>query len=161
MLTGLKDKGATFTASRVLDHQEFLASTDAWFRPVNMYIGPDGALYVVDYYREVIEHPEWMSESAVKAGNLYNGRDKGRIYRISASDAAPAGWTTHLNLNDSSDNQLAEKLSNTNIWWRSNAQRLLIDRDHAQVVPALTEIAQNTQAPVRPPACIMDPGGHA
>jgi putative membrane-bound dehydrogenase-like protein len=144
----LKDNGATFTASRVLDHQEFLASTDAWCRPVNMYIGPDGALYVVDYYREVIEHPEWMSESAVKAGNLYNGRDKGRIYRVSASDAAAPGWTAHLNMSDSSDDQLAEKLSDANIWWRCNAQRLLIDRNHAQIVPDLTRIAQNSKAPL-------------
>ena len=89
-----------------------------------------------------------MSESAVKAGNLYNGRDKGRIYRISASDAASAGWTTHLNLNDSSDNQLVEKLSDPNIWWRCNAQRLLIDRNHTQIVPGLIRITQNTHAPL-------------
>jgi len=144
----LKDKGATFVASRVLEHQEFLASTDAWSRPVNMYIGPDGALYVVDYYREIIEHPEWMSESAVKAGNLYNGRDKGRIYRISATDAAPANWTSHLNLNDSTDIQLVEKLSSPNIWWRSNAQRLLIDRNHDNIVPAIVKMAQNKQFPL-------------
>ncbi len=142
----LKDNGASFIASRVLEHQEFLASTDAWFRPVNMYIGPDGALYVVDYYREIIEHPEWMSESAVKAGNLYNGRDKGRIYRISATDAAPPNWTSHLNLNDSTDIQLVEKLSSPNIWWRRNAQRLLIDRNHERIVPALIKMAQNTQS---------------
>ncbi|MDP4284169.1 MAG: c-type cytochrome [Bacteroidota bacterium] len=142
----LKDNGATFTASRVLENKEFLASTDAWFRPVNMYIGPDGALYVVDYYREIIEHPEWMSESAVKAGNLYNGRDKGRIYRISASDAGPASWTSQLNLNDSTDVQLVEKLSNPNIWWRRNAQRLLVDRNHEIVVPELIKMAQNTQS---------------
>src|SRR5678810_194840 len=92
----LKDQGATFIASRVFEHKEFLASTDAWFRPVNMYIGPDGALYVVDYYREIIEHPDWMSKSEIESGKLYNGRDKGRIYRISATDAAPANWTSHL-----------------------------------------------------------------
>ena len=142
----LKDNGATFTASRVFEHQEFLASTDAWFRPVNMYIGPDGALYVVDYYREIIEHPEWMSKSEIESGKLYNGRDKGRIYRISATDAAPADWVSHLNLNDSTDIQLVEKLSSPNIWWRRNAQRLLIDRNHETIVPALVQMAQNTQS---------------
>jgi putative membrane-bound dehydrogenase-like protein len=144
----LKDQGATFIASRVLEHQEFLASTDAWFRPVNMYIGPDGALYVVDYYREIIEHPEWMSKSAIESGKLYNGRDKGRIYRISATDAASANWASHLNLNDSSDIQLVEKLSSPNIWWRRNAQRLLVDRNHEMVVPALIKMVQNTQSPL-------------
>jgi putative membrane-bound dehydrogenase-like protein len=142
----LKDHGATFIASRVFEHQEFLASTDAWFRPVNMYIGPDGALYVVDYYREIIEHPEWMSKSEIESGKLYNGRDKGRIYRISATDAAPASWTSHLNLGDSSDIQLVGKLSSSNIWWRRNAQRLLIDRSHDMIVPVLIQMAQNKQS---------------
>lgn len=142
----LKDQGATFIASRVFEHQEFLASTDAWFRPVNMYIGPDGALYVVDYYREIIEHPEWMSKSEIESGKLYNGRDKGRIYRISAADAAPATWTSHLNLDDSSDLQLVEKLSSPNIWWRRNAQRLLIDRNHDAIIPDLVKMAQNEQS---------------
>lgn len=142
----LKDNGASFIASRVLEHQEFLASTDAWFRPVNMYIGPDGALYVVDYYREIIEHPEWMSKSEIESGKLYNGRDKGRIYRISATDAAPISWSNHLNLNDSTDKQLVEKLASANIWWRLNAQRLLIDRNHEQIIPALIQMAQNKQS---------------
>ena len=62
-----------------------MTSTDAWSRPVNMYVS-DGALYVLDYYRRVIESPEWMSEEAIKAGNLYDGIDKGRIYRISTTD---------------------------------------------------------------------------
>ncbi len=142
----LKDKGASFIASRVLEHKEFLASTDAWFRPVNMYIGPDGALYVVDYYREIIEHPEWMSKSDIESGKLYNGRDKGRIYRISTTDAAPANWASYLNLNDSTDVQLVEKLSSPNIWWRRNAQRLLLDRNHEMIVPALVKMAQNTKS---------------
>lgn len=139
----LKDHGAAFTASRVFEHQEFLASTDAWFRPVNMYIGPDGALYVVDYYREIIEHPEWMSKSEIESGKLYNGRDKGRIYRISETNAAPSTWSSHLNLYDSSDKQLIEKLSSPNIWWRRNAQRILIDRDNELIIPDLVNMAEN------------------
>ena len=63
-----------------------------------MYIGPDGALYVVDYYRQIIEHPEWMSEDVVKSGALYNDSDKGRIYRISAEGSKPAEWTKGLSL---------------------------------------------------------------
>ncbi len=59
----LRDSGSTFVASRARDGVEFLASTDPWFRPVNLTVGPDGALYLLDYYREVIEHPEWTSTS--------------------------------------------------------------------------------------------------
>src|SRR5690606_20366093 len=68
------DHGVTFRTSRIDEESEFLASTDSWFRPVNFYVGPDGALYVIDYYRKVIEHPEWMSEEATQAGDLYEGR---------------------------------------------------------------------------------------
>jgi len=50
----LVDKGATFTAGRVYHRKEFLTSTDAWCRPVNFYTGPDGALYIIDYYRQII-----------------------------------------------------------------------------------------------------------
>ena len=76
---------------------EFLASTDAWFRPVNFYIGPDGAIYLLDYYRLVIEHPEWMATKTYHSPDLYKGADRGRIYRITPSIAAalcPArsGW---------------------------------------------------------------------
>src|SRR5438445_784674 len=53
--------GSTFVASRAEAGREFLASSDSWFRPVNFYIGPDDALYVIDYYRKHIEHPEWTS----------------------------------------------------------------------------------------------------
>ena len=57
----IEPSGATFVARRGREGREFLASTDAWFRPVNFYVGPDGALYVIDYYRERIEHPEWTA----------------------------------------------------------------------------------------------------
>ena len=57
----LSPAGASYMAKRAREGVEFLASTDAWFRPVNFYIGPDGAIYLLDYYRLVIEHPEWMA----------------------------------------------------------------------------------------------------
>ena len=144
----LKDSGASFVASRILPHSEFLASTDAWSRPVNMYIGPDGALYVLDYYRQIIEHPEWMSEEAVKAGGLYKGNDMGRIYRITPTATPAAEWMKGLNLGDAKSDQLVEKLASPNIWWRINAQRLLVDRSDKSSVPPLIKMAANTDAPV-------------
>ncbi|MEO5997491.1 MAG: PVC-type heme-binding CxxCH protein [Chitinophagaceae bacterium] len=144
----LKDSGASFVASRVLPNSEFLASTDSWSRPVNMYIGPDGALYVLDYYRQIIEHPEWMSEEAVKAGNLYAGKDMGRIYRISPVGAPAIAWNKGLKLGDATSQQLVEKLSDPNIWWRLNAQRLLVDRADKQSVPLLLQMTKNTNSPM-------------
>jgi len=143
----LKDNGTTFTASRLSPHKEFLASKDSKFRPVNMYIGPDGALYIVDYYRQIIEHPEWMGEEVVKSGELYNDTDRGRIYRISSKGSKPDEWTKGLQLGDATVDQLVEQLANSNIWWRQNAQRLLVDRANSQAVPALVKMANNPASP--------------
>ncbi|HZF63362.1 MAG TPA: c-type cytochrome, partial [Chitinophagaceae bacterium] len=143
----LSDTGASFVASRVHSNKEFLASTDAWFRPVNLYIGPDGALYVVDYYRQIIEHPEWMGEEVVKSGQLYNGNNMGRIYRITPTGAKVADWTGGLKLGDASVEELVKQLSNPNIWWRLNAQRLLIDRKDERAGSPLIRMAQNPSAP--------------
>src|SRR5690606_31334969 len=79
----LVDDGIGFKVNRLFNESEFLASKDPWFRPVNHYIGPDGNLYVVDYYRRVIEHPEWMAEEVSDPEYLYAGKGMGRIYRIS------------------------------------------------------------------------------
>lgn len=133
----LSDSGATFTASRVIPSGEFLSSTDAWSRPVNMYVGPDGALYVLDYYRRVIESPEWMSEEAINAGNLYDGMDKGRIFRIVPENAPKATWTQGLDLGKQSDGELVSLLANPNGWWRMHAQRLLVDHHNKDVIPDL------------------------
>ena len=139
----LKDSGASFVASRILENREFLSSTDAWSRPVNFYVGPDGALYMLDYYRKVIESPEWMSDEAIKAGGLYDGSDKGRIYRITATGAQKAEWTKGLNLGKSSAGELVKMLSNENYWWRINAQRLLVDRADKNTANSLEELLRN------------------
>jgi len=142
----IRDKGASFTASRTHPYKEFLASTDSWFRPVNMYIGPDGALYVVDYYRQIIEHPEWMADDVIKSGALYNGKDKGRIYRITPKGTKPAHWATELKSSQFSNDQLVAKLANRNIWWRRTAQRLLLDRNDKKVIPSLEKMAVNSKS---------------
>ncbi len=143
----VRDKGASFTTSRTQSTKEFLASTDSWFRPVNMYTGPDGALYVVDYYRQIIEHPEWMADDVIKSGALYNGIDKGRIYRITPKGTKPVNWTKNLKLGDATGEQLVAKLADANIWWRRNAQRLLLDRKDLSVVPALEAMVVNKNSP--------------
>ncbi|MEX2591512.1 MAG: PVC-type heme-binding CxxCH protein [Anditalea sp.] len=134
----INEAGATFTASRILKEKEFLASRDSWFRPVNHYIGPDGALYVVDYYRRVIEHPEWMAVEATS--NLYDGIDQGRIYRITPKGTPKAGWSNALDLSSKSDSDLVHFLSHSNIWYRRNAQRLLLDRKSLGVIDQLKEM---------------------
>jgi putative membrane-bound dehydrogenase-like protein len=74
----LTPSGAVYAAKRSREGVEFLASTDAWFRPVNMYTGPDGAIYLLDFYRFSIEHPEWMSTSTHNSPDLYKGVEPGQ-----------------------------------------------------------------------------------
>lgn len=137
----LKNSDAGYSASRVMHNSEFFTSTDYWSRPVNMYVGPDGALYILDYYRRVIESPEWMSKEAIEEGNLYDGIDKGRIYRVSAKNGEKANWIKQLEFGRASGNELVQKLAHPNAWWRINAQRLLIDRKETGLVSDLTTMA--------------------
>ena len=139
----LRDSGASFTASRLLQSKEFISSTDAWARPVNLYVGPDGALYMLDYYRKVIESPEWMSEEAIAAGGLYDGSEKGRIFRITPTPAGKAEWMNGLKLGDASVEELVNTLAHKNYWWRINAQRLLVDRNDDAAVEYLNKMARS------------------
>jgi len=141
----LADAGATFIARRAHPDVEFLASTDAWFRPVNFYAAPDGALYVMDFYRLVIEHPEWMSTAAQKSPDLTKGIDRGRIYRI-VPDNLPAPKT--IKLGSASNAELVHQLENPLIWWRRTAQRLLLDRHAVDVTPSLVRLVHDGQSPV-------------
>ena len=143
----IQPDGASFTARRLYPNKEFLASTDAWFRPVNMYTGPDGALYVIDYYRQIIEHPEWMAEEVIASGALYNGTEQGRIYRITPKGTKAADWTGGLPAGKMSSAELVRKLAHPNLWWRRTAQRLLIDRQAIDQVESLRRVVKNSPAP--------------
>jgi len=140
--------GATFRARRAQPDREFLASTDRWFRPVNLYTGPDGALYLLDYYREVIEHPEWTAAETYESPQLYDGKDHGRIYRIVPEGGLPLA--AGLNLRDASDTELVGKLGDPNIWWRRTAQRLLVERRGGGSVALLrAAVEERSSAEVR------------
>lgn len=135
------ENGATFSAERMYENQEFLASRDSWFRPVNHYVGPDGALYIVDYYRRYIEHPEWMDEEVVNSGGLYEGKEKGRIFRVVPKGTPAANWSNNLKLGDLSNLELSGYLRHPNSWYRRTAQRLLVDRRDTAIVPELRRMA--------------------
>lgn len=147
----LKEDGVVLRASRIQDEAEFLASTDHWFRPVFVYAGPDGALYVVDYYRRIIEHPEWMSDEyhdpGPGPGSLYEGGRHGRIYRITPESENPAPWNPNLALGPASDRELVESLDHPNGWWRTHAQRLLVDRRSREAVEPLREMFGSSSSP--------------
>jgi putative membrane-bound dehydrogenase-like protein len=140
----IKPRGASLAASRGMQRRDFLASTNRAFRPVNMTVGPDGALYLLDMYRVVIEHPEWIPDEIEKGMNLQAGKEQGRIYRITPRTGLP-----HLRP-DFPRNELenvVKKLAHQNKWWRDTAQRLLLQwRDPAAVEP-LERLFLNSDEP--------------
>lgn len=94
----LTPAAGTFAGRRAQgeERREFLASTDAWFRPVQVRTGPDGALWVVDMYRFLIEHPRWVPPQRLAAVDARAGEGLGRIYRVLPAHGprprvAPAG----------------------------------------------------------------------
>jgi putative membrane-bound dehydrogenase-like protein len=139
--------GASFRASRVFEDREFLASTDGWFRPVQFYVGPDGALYVIDYYRQIVEHPQWMDDAAAASANLLNGNDRGRIWRVVPEGAPRPDWPGRLTLGTAPPAELVRALEHPNLWWRRTAQRLLADRRPPDAVPLLRRLAAEGKRP--------------
>ncbi len=117
---------------------EFLASTDNWFRPVQLANGPDGCLYVLDMYREVIEHPWSLPDGIKRHVDLNSGNDRGRIWRITPEDfVRPVG----PRLAKATSGELVSVLSSPNAWHRETAARLLFERQDLKVVPALSKLA--------------------
>jgi putative membrane-bound dehydrogenase-like protein len=117
----LEQAGATFVGRRADDEQrgEFLASSDNWFRPVQARTGPDGALWIVDMYRFVIEHPRWIPPERLKQLDPRAGADLGRLYRVYPRSAKlrPIRDMTKLN-----DTALVEALDTPNGPARDRAQ---------------------------------------
>jgi putative membrane-bound dehydrogenase-like protein len=132
--------GVTFRTERVDAGVEFLASTDNWFRPVNLANGPDGALYVCDMYRETIEHPAAIPEGVKKRLDLTSGKDRGRIWRVTREDAPKFRRPA---LGKASTAELVGALRRPDAWWRETAGRLLYQRQDRSAVPALEALASD------------------
>jgi putative membrane-bound dehydrogenase-like protein len=142
----LRPHGATFRSRPARLGVEFLATPDDWCRPVFLALGPDGAMYVVDMCRAVIEHPEFMPPELQKRPDLTWGKDKGRIWRI-----VPEGYKhkpVRPNLSKATVGELVKLLSHPSAWWRTTAQRLLLEREDRAAIPLLKALCQDTTSPV-------------
>lgn len=145
----LRQQGILFAASRAPEEmqREFLASTDPWFRPCNFANAPDGDLYFLDIYREIIETPESIPEAIKKTLNFWRGDTMGRIYRIVPKNA-PARRNLKPNLGSASVVELVKDLGNANGWHRDTAHRLLVERQDAAAVPLLKDVLASSDNPV-------------
>ncbi|MGE3804631.1 MAG: PVC-type heme-binding CxxCH protein, partial [Gemmataceae bacterium] len=139
----LEAKGALFVAKRADADCEFLASTDNWFRPTSLTLGPDGSLYVTDFYREVIETPLSLPEDIKKKLNL-ESRAKGRIWRVRPDDQVKAAVPA---LGKARSLELVKHLEDPNSWWRFTAQRLLVERQDKDAVAAVGKLADTSSLP--------------
>ena len=142
----MRPDGLSFTSRRMPgeEQSEFLSSTDNWFRPTQIKTGPDGALYVADMYRLVIEHPQWIPIEWQKKLDLRAGHDKGRIWRIAPVDSKRRAVPR---LDMLATAPLVAALQNSNGWQRDLAQQLLIERADPAAIPLLSKmISQGSSA---------------
>ena len=122
---------------------EFLRSSDSWFRPAAIRTGPDGAMYVADLYRLVIEHPEWIDDTLEKEmiadGRLRAGHDKGRIYKI-FPDSVKLHKPAHLA--GKGPEELAKLMDSPNGWQRDTAHMMLTWLDKQEQKKAVSNLHQ-------------------
>lgn len=121
-LTRLEPWGSSF---KVIDEEIPLETSDKWFRPIDIKVGPDGAVYLTDWYDSRLTHVDprdtWHKSS-------------GRIYRLSPKGSS-LGYTTG-DLSQLTTSQLISLLSHNNKWYRQQALRILGDRkDQAAILP--------------------------
>lgn len=125
------------------EKEEFMASYDMNFRPVNSTTGPDGCLYIVDMHRGIIQEATWTKEgSFLRPRILQKGLEKnigrGRIYRLVHEGYKPGPKPQLL---DKPASALLPYLEHPNGWWRENAQKEIIVSGDQSVVPALRQMA--------------------
>ncbi|HEX4794198.1 MAG TPA: PVC-type heme-binding CxxCH protein [Humisphaera sp.] len=143
----LSPQGVGVVGHRAADEKniEFIASRDVWFRPVQLANGPDGALYIVDMYREVIEHPWSLPDSIKSHLDLHSGVERGRIWRV-----VPEGFIRRPTpkLSRATTGELVRLLEHPNGWHRDTAARLLFERRDPQAIGELHRLLIASASPV-------------
>jgi len=126
------------------NQREFLSSSDNWFRPVQARTGPDGALYIVDMYRFLVEHPRWIPAERLANIDVRAGADKGRIYRVYSKEKPlrPIRDLTRLNAE-----VLASALDTPNGTERDRVQAELLARREPAAGPRLKTLAREARLP--------------
>jgi len=141
----ISEQGIIPTATLAYQDSEFVASTDERFRPVGITSGPDGALYVADLYRGIIQHGPYMSpylREITLQRKLDHHIHLGRIWRISPENKRS---DPVLNLGDLPSQELVNTLGHPNGWYRDLAQRLLVERGDSTVTDLITKMVLNNQ----------------
>ena len=145
----IEKDGAGYTEK---DGGNLIASADEWFSPVEAKVGPDGAVWVLDWYNFIIQHNPtpnmdrggYNAENG--AGNAYinplRDRSKGRIWRIVPGDSKNA---KPIVLDKRDTRGSIRALSNDNMFWRMTAQRLLVESGNRAIFSDLYKLIGNTE----------------
>lgn len=142
------ERDGVVTAANAYKQKEFLTSTDERFRPVNLANGPDGCLYIVDFYRGLIQHRIYLTtflRKQVEERGLAEPTGWGRIYRVVHEKKKPKPAPKMSQMGSAS---LVQELAAKNAWRRDTAQRLLVERQDASAVDALQKLAGQAQIPL-------------
>jgi putative membrane-bound dehydrogenase-like protein len=143
----LVEHGSSYRATRARTElkSEFLRSTDPWFRPVRVVIGPDGMIWVVDMYRAVIEHPEWIPQAWQQQLDLRAGCKQGRIYRVVCAEGASPPRLP--NVAKRTAQELIASLASDSGTLRDMAQQELIQRGDKSIAGVLRSVAAASPSP--------------
>lgn len=130
----IKQEGSVLKLERAPGEarSEFAASSDAWSHPMNLTHAPDGAIWITDYYREIIEDYSAIPRHLQQQYGVYNGHDRGRIYRLTHRDV-PKAQDADLSKLDVAG--LVKECASPLLWRRQTAQRLLLERNEQSAVP--------------------------
>ncbi len=137
----LEEQGSNFTN---YNSWNLLASRDEWTSPIVAEVGPDGNVWVIDWYNYIVQHNPTPQGFRTGRGNAYETdlRDKkhGRVYRLVYKKSKPA-VQPKLDPNDAAS--LIAGLKSDNMLWRLHAQRLLVERGKADVVAELIKLVED------------------
>ncbi len=142
------------------ESSEFLTSTDSWFHPIALSHGPDGCVWITDFYREIIEDYSAIPRYLQQQYGVTNGKDHGRIWRLTSDDVgrallpvdkrdtkqtAKSGHPTDMS--QLSAAELAREVGAALYWRRQTARRLLTERKLKDQAPALIKLAHEAKEP--------------
>jgi putative heme-binding domain-containing protein len=137
----LEPAGSSFTT---VFQEDFVVSSDRWFRPVKSLVGPDGALYTADWYDYNIAHTNPKDRSQWYEPH----RESGRIWRVKPTGSTPR-VDAALPLARRSSDELVDLLAHPNEWITREARRILMERRDPAVCPRLEKMVLDEREPKR------------
>jgi len=120
VLSEITPTGSTF---KTRDLERVVTTTDSWFRPVDIKSGPDGAIYIADWYDRQVTH------TRNQEGNI--DPSNGRIYRLKRKGAKAQGGTPNLDSSKATADEVVALLGHSNLWIRQTILQSL--RDHSKL----------------------------